>query len=390
MTNNSLSSIARRTLAMAALAAAPALAAGSLNAASSLVFFGTYTGSGSKGIYASTMDTQTGGITEPQLVAETDNPSFVATHPSGKYLYAVNEIGNYDGTPWGSVSSFEILDNTGKLKWINTVSSRGGAPCHIVVDKAGRHVLVANYVGGNAAVFPVRADGGLAEASSEVRHTGSGVDKRRQESPHAHSINLDAANTHAVVADLGLDKVMIYKYDAARGVLTPNDPPFIESNPGGGPRHFDFHPGGAHAFTNNEMLSSVMAMRYDKESGALAEIVTLGTLPDQYFDSNSTAQTKVHPSGKFVYVSNRGHDSVAVFSFDAASGAMRQIQVAPTRGKTPRNFNITPDGRFLLAANQNSGSVNLFRVDLETGRLTPTALSLKVPNPVCVEFLPLK
>lgn len=390
MTNNILFSMARRTLALAALAAAPALAAGSSHAASSLVFFGTYTGSGSKGIYASTMDTQTGGLTEPQLVAETDNPSFVALHPSGKYLYAVNEIGNYDGTPWGSVSSFEILDAAGKLKWINTVSSRGGAPCHVVVDKAGKHVLVANYVGGNAAVFPVRADGGLAGASSEVRHTGSGVDKSRQEAPHAHSINLDAANTHAVVADLGLDKVMIYKYDAARGVLTPNEPPFVESNPGGGPRHFDFHPGGAHAFANNEMLSSVMAMRYDKESGALAEIVTLGTLPDQYFGSNSTAQTKVHPSGRFVYVSNRGHDSVAVFSFDAATGAMRQIQVEPTRGKTPRNFNITPDGRFLLAANQNSGSVNLFRIDLETGKLTPTALSLKVPNPVCVEFLPLK
>lgn len=390
MITNTLPSLARRTLLATLLATIPAWAGVSTNAAETLVFFGTYTGSGSKGIYASTMNGETGGLAEPQLVAETDNPSFVAAHPSGKFLYAVNEIGNYDGTPWGSVSSFQILDATGKLKWINTVSSRGGAPCHLVVDKEGKHVLVANYSGGNALVFPIRPDGGLAEASSEVRHQGSSVDKRRQEGPHAHSINLDAANKHAFVADLGLDKIMIYDYDAARGVLTPNDPPFIESNPGGGPRHFDFHPAGSHAFANNEMLSSIMAMRYDEATGALSEIVTLGTLPDHYFGSNSTAQTKVHPSGKFVYVSNRGHDSIAVFSFDSTTGAMRQIQVEPTRGKTPRNFNITPDGRFLLAANQNSASVNLFRIDLETGKLTPTALSLKVPNPVCVEFLPIK
>ncbi len=352
-----------------------------------LVYIGTYTQRGSEGIYRFQLDTETGALTAPMVAAKTPNPSFLALHPSGRYLYACNETTSYQGTKSGSISAFAVDPNTGDLTFLNQQSSRGGAPCHVVVDKLGKNVLVANYVGGNVASLPVQADGKLGEATGFVQHQGSSVNPRRQESPHAHSINLDAANRFAFAADLGLDKVLIYRFDSATGNLTPNTPGYASVDPGSGPRHFTFHPSGKFAYVINEMLSTVTMFHYNAEKGALDRIQAITTLPDDFKGNTSTAEVQVHPSGKFLYGSNRGHDSIAIFTIDPSTGLLRKAGHQSTGGKTPRNFGIDPSGKFLLAANQDSGTVNVFRIDASTGALTPTGHSAQVPMPVCVKFV---
>ena len=350
------------------------------------VYFGTYTGPLSKGIYHSTLDLASGQLSPPQLSAEIKSPSFVGIHPSRKFLYAVSEISDFQGKPLGGVSAFSIDAASGKLTLLNQQSSEGAGPCHLVVDAAGQNVLVANYGGGSVASLPIDVMGKLSAASASIQHVGSGIDKSRQEKPHAHSINLDAANRFAFAADLGLDKVLIYKFDPSKGSLVANDPPAGVVSPGSGPRHFAFHPSGRFAFVNNEMTSAVTAFRYDGDKGSLTEVHTLSTLP-QPVKGNSTAETVVHPSGKFVYVSNRGHDSIAIFSFDEASGKLTAAGHCPTGGKTPRNFNIDPTGQFLLAANQDSNDVVTFRIDGATGQLTAVGTKIEVGSPVCVRFV---
>lgn len=350
------------------------------------VYFGTYTGPLSKGIYHSTLDLASGQLSPPQLSAEITSPSFVAIHPSRKFLYAVSEISDFQGKPLGGVSAFAIDAASGKLTLLNQQSSAGAGPCHLVVDAAGKNVLVANYGGGSVASLPIDATGKLSAASASIQHVGSSIDKSRQEQPHAHSINLDAANRFAFAADLGLDKVLIYRFDASKGSLVANDPPAGVVSPGSGPRHFAFHPTGRFAFVNNEMTSAVTAFRYDGDKGALSEVHTLSTLPHAV-KGNSTAETVVHPSGKFVYVSNRGHDSIAIFSFDEGSGKLTSAGHCLTGGKTPRNFNIDPTGRYLLAANQGTNDVFTFRIDGTTGQLTPVGTKVEVGSPVCVRFL---
>jgi 6-phosphogluconolactonase len=311
------------------------------------------------------------------------SPSFLAIHPTGQVLYAVGESGG------GSVSAFALDRKTGTLKFLNRQSSGGGGPCHLVVDNSGKNVLAANYGGGSAVVLPIAANGSLLESSSFVQHKGSSVNKSRQEAPHAHSINLDQANRFAFVADLGLDKVLIYRFDAAKGTITPNDPPAVDVAPGAGPRHFAFHPNGKNAYVINELDLTVTVFVYDPARGVLKPRQTITTLPAGVKDRKgmSTAEVVVHPSGKFLYGSNRGHDSIAIFRIDEATGELKAAGHQGDKIKTPRNFAIDPIGRYLLAANQNGHSICVFAIDPQSGALTMVGEPVAVPSPVCVRFL---
>ena len=275
------------------------------------------------------------------------------------------------------------------MKFLNEQPAGGAGPCHINVDKMGKNALIANYGGGSAAVLPIGTDGKLAPISCFVQHKGSSVDKSRQEAPHAHSINLDKANHFAFVADLGLDKVMIYRFDADKGTITANDPAYVMMDPGSGPRHFAFHPDGKTAYINGEMAMTITACDYDAAKGSLTKRQTLSTLPEGADRKGaSTAEVVVHPSGKFVYVSNRGHNTIAIFTIDSAT---RKLTAAGHQGeniKTPRNFAIDPSGAYLIVANQDGHSLVVFRINQRTGALEPTGNTAKVPNPVCVRMVP--
>jgi len=355
-----------------------------------LVYIGTYTGKKSKGIYAYRFQAATGKLTSLDLVADTPNPSFLAVHPNRRFLYAVSEIASYEGQKTGAVSAFSIDPETGKLTFLNKISSRGSGPCYLVVDKTGKNVLVANYGGGSVAVLPVKEEGSLGEASAFVQHTGSSVNPKRQQGPHAHSINVSPDNRFAVVADLGLDQVLVYRFDPAKGSLAANDPPFAKVNPGAGPRHFAFHPSGRFAYVINELQSTVTAFAYNAPGGVLKELQTISTLPKDFAGNNSTAEVQAHPSGKFLYGSNRGHDSITVFAIDARKGTLTPLEQVSTQGKTPRNFGIDPTGSYLIAANQGSDNIVVFRIDPKTGRLSPTGQTLEVGSPVCVKFVATK
>jgi 6-phosphogluconolactonase len=355
------------------------------------VFVGTYTrDNGSKGIYRCAFDAESGKLSAPELAAETKNPSFLALHPSGKFLFAVGEHSDLDGRKSGGVSGFALDPATGALKALNTASSGGAGPCHLVVDKAGRTVLVANYGGGTVATLAVAADGTLSGPVSRIQHEGKGPNPRRQEGPHAHSINLDADNRFAVAADLGLDKLLVYKFDPAKHTITPNDVPSFSLDPGAGPRHFAFHPKAPRAYAINELTSTLTALDYDPTSGTFAARQTVSTLPTGFAGNNSTAEVVVHPSGKFVYGSNRGHHSIAGFSIDSTTGQLKPIGHTPTQGRTPRNFNIDPAGNYLIAANQDTNNLVVFRINTQTGALTPTGHTVEVKTPVCVRFLEVK
>ena len=351
------------------------------------VYVGTYTRGDSKGIYAFQLDMETGELTGKGLAAETVSPSFLAIHPNGGFLYAANEVGSFKDGNSGGVSAFAINRQTGKLTLLNDRLSGGGGPCHLVVDKTGGNVLVANYGGGSVSVLPVGGDGKLGEATAFVQHEGSSVNPRRQKEPHAHSINVSNDNRHAVVADLGMDKVMIYRLDADKGTLKPGRRPFIRTKAGGGPRHFAFHPNGRFAYTNLELFSSVTAFKYDAKNGAMDQIQDVSTLPADHEGGNSTAEVQIHPGGKFLYCSNRGHNSIAVFSIGLRSGTLKRLENVSTGGEVPRNFGIDPTGRFLLAANQKTNNVVVFRINPKTGRLKRAGHSAQAPTPVCVKFL---
>jgi 6-phosphogluconolactonase len=353
-----------------------------------LFYVGTYTqGTKSKGIYAYRFDAATGDIKDLGLAVETANPSFVAADPTGKYLYAVNELQNYQGPNSGGVSAFSIDRTTSKLTFRNEVPSRGADPCYIIVDKEGKHVLVANYTGGSIAVFPILADGKLGEATAFVQHTGHGPNPKRQEAPHAHSIDLSPDERFAFVDDLGLDELLVYKYDAAKGTLTPNNPPFVKLDPGVGPRHFALSPSGKFAYVIAEIGSSVTAFSVDLKAGTLNRLQTISTLPNDFKGENDDAEIHILPNGKFLYASNRGHDSIAVFAVDPQKGTLTKVEVVRTQGKEPRSFEIDPTGKYLFAENQNSDSIVIFRIDENTGRLTATGKTIEVPSPVDVKFV---
>ena len=374
-------------LALSAMLSSARLAGATKSSREYLVYFGTYTGKGSKGIYACRFRPATGKLTPPELAAETVSPSFLAVDPAQRFLFAANEIGDYQNAKSGSVSSFSIDRRTGKLSALNTVASRGADPCHLTVDKAGKHVLVANYTGGSVAVLPVRTDGMLGESSDFVQHLGSSVDPERQKEPHAHDVVLTPDNRFAVVADLGLDKLLVYRYDFEKGKLSANDPPSGAVKPGSGPRHFALHPNGRWAYVIGEMANTVTAFDWDGDKGSFHELQSVSTLPKDFKGENTTAELVVHPKGRYLYGSNRGHDSIAVYAIDPAKGMLTQIEDVSTLGKEPRNFALDPTGAYLFAANQNSNTVVVFRVNPSNGRLTPTGEKVEVVSPVCVTFV---
>jgi 6-phosphogluconolactonase len=353
------------------------------------VYVGTYTTKqASKGIYAFDFDSASGELKERGLAAESIDPSFLAVHPNGKYLYAVNETGEFAGRKSGAVSAFAIDPSTSKLKLLNQFPSEGAGPCHISLDKTEKFVLVANYDGGSIASFPIREDGSLGPASSFVQHTGSSVNKERQEAPHAHWISTSPDNHFVLVADLGLDEVLIYRFDATTGQLSPHTPPFAKVAPASGPRHFAFRPNGKFGYVLTEMAATVTAFSYDSGKGVLSVIQTIPTLPKEYSGPAEAAELAVHPSGKFLYASNRaGIDTITAFAIDPAKGTLKLIDRVSTKGKTPRNFAVDPTGSYLLAANQESSNIVVFRIDPTTGALNAAEHEVQVPAPVCIVFV---
>jgi 6-phosphogluconolactonase len=346
------------------------------------VYVGTYTDGTSRGIYRFTFDPATGSAGEPVLAGEAQNPSFLALHPSGRFLYAVGEIDRFQGARTGVVSAFAIDPKTGDLKLLNRQPSAGTGPTHLVVDKAGRNVLVANYGGGNVVVLPIAPDGTLKPVSSNQAHQGSGPVKGRQEKPHAHGIYLDPAERFALAPDLGADRVFVYRFDGAKGTLEPHGAGTLE--PGSGPRHLAFHPNGKHVYVINELASTITVFSWDADEGALAAVQTISCLPAGFSGTSSTAEVAVSPDGRFVYGSNRGDDSLAVFAVDPATGKLTVKGHVPVGGKNPRHFTIDPTGRFILAGHQGSGTIGVLRRDPATGVPSLVATSVKVDKPVCL------
>ncbi len=353
------------------------------------VYVGTYTrGTGSKGIYIFRMQLDSGDMTPVGACEGCENPTFLAVHPNQRWLYAIEEIEKFGGKPGGGVCAYSVDPVAGGLTLINKESAVGAGPCHVTVDKQGRNVLLANYGGGSVAVLPIAENGRLAPHSCFIQHTGSSANPSRQESPHAHSVNLDAAGRFAFVADLGLDKVMIYRFNSEKGTLEPNVPAAAILPPGSGPRHFAFHPSGKFAYVINELASTVTAFAYDAQHGALRELQQASTLPADFHGDSTTADVQVHPSGRFLYGSNRGHDSIAIYAVDHETGKLTPQGHESTRGKTPRNFAMDPTGNFLLAENQGTNNIVVFRIDRETGKLSPTGKVVEVPSPVCIKMIP--
>lgn len=358
------------------------------------VYFGTYTREGkSQGIYRAELDMATGKLSEPVLAVATKSPSFLVVSPSKKFLYAVGESGGQskEKTGVGAVSAFAVDEKTGDLKFLNEQSSVGSGPCHITIDNAGRNVLIANYGGGSCGSLPIKEDGSLGEMKSHMVHTGEVFDPKRQGKPHGHSINLDAGGRFAFCADLGLDKVFIYKFDSDQGTLTPNDPPYAETAKRAGPRHFAFHPGGKFAYVINEIDCTITGFAYDSDRGSLTPIQTISTLPEgvQVVPQFSTAEVQCHPSGKFVYGSNRMHNTIAAFRVEPTTGKLTLVGHQGDGVKVPRNFGIDPQGKFALVANQDGDTVIVFPINQETGALEKAVSTIPVFNPVCVKFVAL-
>ncbi|MBX9681947.1 MAG: lactonase family protein [Gemmataceae bacterium] len=352
------------------------------------VYVGTYTGPKSKGIYLYDFDAESAKLTEQGLVGELPNPTFLTIHPSGKHLYAVSEVSGFKGTKAGGVAAFKIDPATGKLSLLNQQTSGGPGPCHISLDRTSKHALVANYGGGSVESLPIADDGALGEPTTFIQHKGSSANKGRQGEPHAHSINVDPTNRFAMAADLGIDKVLVYAFDAKTGKLSSHEPESAKVAPGAGPRHFAFHPDGKHAFVINELLLTMTSFKYDSEKGTLTEIDTLSTLPkDAKRVGASTAEVVVHPNGKFVFGSNRGHNSITTFKFE--NGKLSWVANQASDINTPRNFVLDPTGKFLLVGNQGGNSITVFRVDQNTGELTQVGEpTTGVSAPVCLRFTP--
>lgn len=354
------------------------------------VYIGTYTRrTRSEGIYIYRQDLSSGQLTPAGVAQVPDSPAFVILHPTGRYLYAVSEVGSFGGQPTGGVKAFLVDAQSGALTFLNQQSSGGPGPCHVSVDKTGKYLLAANYAGGSVAMFPINQDGSLEPASDFHQHQGSGPNPHRQEAAHAHSIWPDPANRYALVPDLGLDRVVVYKLDLAQGKLVPNDVPWAALHPGAGPRHLDFHPNGKWIYVINELDSTMTIFSYDAPRGVLTEVQSLSTLPASWRGTSWCADVHVHPTGKFVYGSNRGHDSIVVFAVDEATGKLTTVDYAYTQGEYPRNFGLDPTGKYLVAANQNTDNVLVYRIDQGTGRLTPTGQILQVPMPVCIKWFPI-
>lgn len=353
-----------------------------------LAYIGTYTGPGkSEGIYVYRFDPATGGLTYLSKATGIENPSFLAIHPAQRYLYAVNEISQYAGKASGAVTALAIDPASGALRLLNQQPTTGTGPCHLSVDASGRCVLVANYGSGSVTALPIRDDGSLGAATAFVQHEGSSVNPERQKEPHAHAILPDPFNRYAFAPDLGIDRILIYRLNPAKGALTPNDTPWVQTYPGAGPRHFTFHPNGRYAYVINELGNTFTAFTYEADRGALEEIQTLSTLPGDFTGVSHCADVHVHPSGRFIYGSNRGHDSIAICAIDETTGRLTPVGHESVQGENPRNFAIDPTGTWLLVANQNTDNIVTFRIDAQTGRLQPAGQMTETPTPVCIKMM---
>jgi len=344
-------------------------------------FIGTYTRLGSEGVYTLRLNGDTGELTQLSVATGLENPSFVALDPTGDHLYAVSESNGFNGS--GGITAFSVNRSTGELTQINQQSTGGPGPCHLMIDDTDSVAIVTNYAGGSVSIHPINADGSIGEYTDFVQHVGSSVNKQRQQEAHAHSVNIDNANKRAYVCDLGKDQVLIYDIDIANGKLSLAST--VDEAAGEGPRHFTFHPSGKYVYVNNELGNTITV--YDLESdGTLSPKQTESTLPSDWTGVSHTADIHVSPDGDYVYVSNRGHDSIAIFSIDQSTGNVTAIGHESTQGNTPRNFAITPDGKFLLAENQDSDTIVSFKRESD-GTLTPTGSILNLPDPVCMQLL---
>jgi 6-phosphogluconolactonase len=352
-----------------------------------LIFVGTYTndkGSTSRGIYAFRWDADEGSLAPLGLAAPTVNPSFLAFSPNHRHLYAVNEVDAYHGEKSGSVTSFSV--EKGSLKAINTVSSRGGGPCKITVDLTGKAAFVANYDGGSAASYRILPNGALSKAVSSFQYSGHGADPERQAAPHTHCTTVSPDNRYVLVNDLGLDRISVYHLDPPTAILTANDPPYYEALPGSGPRSFVFHPGGKWAYSLNEIANTVDALAWDAERGVLTRLQNISTLPEGFSGSNTTATVAVDSVGRFLYASNRGNNTIAVFSIDDRDGKLKPVQHVDCGGKTPRHFALDPGNQWLLVANEDTSNIVVFARNTRSGMLTPTGKEYPVSHPVCIVF----
>jgi 6-phosphogluconolactonase len=350
------------------------------------VYVGSYTRKEATGIYVCELDIATGELKQIGGIADVKNPSFLQLDEGRDMLYAISERGDSDGQSRGAVSAYKIDRKTGQLAFVNQISSESQSLCHISLELEGRYMVGTSYRGGTAFLASLQSDGSLGQVTDSVQHTGSGPVTNRQDKAHAHSAIVDPTNRFVFVCDLGIDKIMIYEIDRKEGKLRPHGEAVL--HPGAGPRHFLFDAGGKFAYVINELDSTVTSFSYDAQAGALHKLQTIPGLPEGFSGGNTGADIHLSPDGKFLYGSQRGHDSLVVYAVDSASGKLEYVEHASTLGRIPRNFAITPDGGFLLAANQDAGNVVVFRVDRQTGKLTPTGDQLQLSEPVCVEVLP--
>lgn len=344
------------------------------------VYIGTYTGGDSKGIYVYRLDNATGKLDFTGQSAMTTNPSFLAFSPNGRNLYAANEVGEVSQDSGAGVSSFAIDAKSGALKWLNWQSSRGGGTCFVAVSPLGNLVAAANYNDGSVAAFRVLDDGSLAAATFFEKFSAP------PKASHAHSFNFDASGRFAFASDLGFDRIVAYKIDQKKAQITPNIPPFLAMRAASGPRHFVFHSSQRFAYSINELDSTISLLKYDAKNGTLQEVEHVSTLPPDFKGENSCAEVQISPDGRFLYASNRGHDSLAIFRIDDKSGHLTFVAHTPTQGKAPRNFALDPSGDFVIVANQNSNNLVVFRRDAQNGTLAPTGQIVEIPVPVCVVF----
>ncbi len=340
-----------------------------------------------EGIHQVRIDAASAVLEENGPAAAARNASFLTFDPARRFLYCVNELNGADGPVSGRVSAYRI-EPGGELTFLNSQASEGNDPCHLTLDRSGSFVVVANYSSGCVSVLPVTEDGGLGAATQVVKHTGASVHPARQTEPHPHGVTFDEAGRFLFVPDLGIDKVMIYAFNSERGTLSPNpNQPFVELAPGSGPRHIVMHPAGAFAYVINELSSTVAVFRCDAASGTLQPLQSISTLPEDFSGESTTAEIEVSPNGAFLYASNRGHDSLAIYAIDQVSGTLAHIGHQGTMGQTPRHFSLDPSGNWLVVANQDSDSLILFEVDANTGQLTMRGEPVDIGSPVCAQFL---
>jgi len=351
-----------------------------------LLFISAFAPGDEGAIHACHLDLSTGQLQLIDRTTDVEHPFFLAVSPARKHLYSIHAPGQFGGTNPEQVAAYEIVGRTGKLKLLNRQSSLGTASCYLDVDHTGKSVLVANYSTGSVAAFPITEDGSLGEAESFIQHAGSSVDPARQKGPHAHSIVVSPDNRFAYAADLGLDQILSYRLDPATAGLTPNRQAFVRTPPGGGPRHLTFHPNAKHLYVINELENSITRYDLETDSGTLIERQTISTLPADFDGVSYCADLKITPDGRFLYGTNRGHDSIAAYRI-GADGQLTLLAIEPSLGKGPQNLAITPDGKLLLCANMPGNNVAVFKINHETGELTPVGDPLSIPSPSCIMIL---